>query len=194
MGSISEKEKERKAQDDTAAEAHRQRLLSTMKGKRDYEAAISALDTHYVVGSEDEGGEGENNGGEGSERAGDKKREGKGKSVSAQTTTKTAIKKEKVETLRDKRRKIRERGELLDASLAKESDRLTAVLERVANSLVPDTSENKLIDQDANTLQERFEVTENRLKALETRLETTEQALGEVKDNTAEILRVLQSK
>lgn len=193
MGSISERGKEKKAQDETVAEAHRQRLLSTMKGKRDYEAAMAALDAHHGIESEDEGEEGGNDSGERSEREGHEKKE-KGKSVSAQMTTKTALKKEKVETLRDKRRKIRERGELLDAGLAKESERLTAVLERVANSLVPGTSDNNSTDQSVNTWQEGIEVTENRLKAMETRLETTEQALEEVKNNTAEILRVLQSK
>jgi len=147
-----------------------------------------------VVGSEEEEGGGKDNGGEGSGREGHEKKKEKGKSVAAQTTTKTALKKERVETLRDKRRKIRERGDLLDAGLAKESDRLTAVLERVANSLVPGSSENKSTDQSANTWQESMQVTENRLKAMERRLETTEEALGEVKDNTAQILRVLQSK
>ena len=147
-----------------------------------------------MVGSEEEEGGGKDNGGEGSGREGHEKKEEKGKSVAAQTTTKTALKKERVETLRDKRRKIRERGDLLDAGLAKESDRLTAVLERVANSLVPGSSENKSTDQSANTWQESMQVTENRLKAMERRLETTEEALGEVKDNTAQILRVLQSK
>ena len=196
MGSIREKGKEKKAQDKTVAKAHRQRLLSTMKGERDYEAAMAALDAYYVVESEDKGEEGGNDCGEGSEREAHEKLEEKGKSVlvSAPTTTKTALRKEKMKTLRDKRRKICEWGELLDAGFAKESDSLTAVLERVANALVPGTSDNNSTDQSANTWQESIEVTENQLKAMETRLETTEQALEEDRNNTAEIFQVLQSK
>lgn len=145
--------KEKKTQDEMVAEANQERLLSTMKGNRYYKAAMTARDPHYVVESEKGGEEGGNDCGEGSERMGHEKWEETGQCalVLVPTTTKTALTNQKVEILRDQRRKIGELEQLLDTGLAKESDRLTAILVRVANALMPGTADNYSTDQSANT-------------------------------------------
>jgi len=111
-------------------------------------------------------------------------------------------KQEKADTLRDKRRKIRERGELLDTRLAEESTRLTTVLERVANTLILLKDITRSIDLPVSEsptseqlgLAHEKEETNTRIGSLEERLGTAEVAIQEVKQNTTETLRILQSK
>ncbi|KAG0132081.1 hypothetical protein HOY82DRAFT_606843 [Tuber indicum] len=158
-----------------------------MSGKREYEAAVAALYAHYM--SEEEKRIGEEIGIAGCEEEeegiGEK---GKGNISASPERIKITGKEEKIESVREKRRKIRQRSEFLDTSLAEESSRLTAVLERVANALVPvsaTTSEKP---------EPLAEATELRLRTLEARLENAQGALEEVKGNTMEILKILQQK
>ena len=181
-----------KEKENGLAVAHRERLLSSMQGKRSYQAAISALDAHYADEEEkDENGTSSrcDGYGEGELGLGEKV-------VSTGSHSRAAVKEEKIETLRDKRRKIKERGERLDASLAEESSRLTGILERVATALVPATGTSDPPTGQPSDVQmpTEPEKTETRFKSLETRLGTAEEALEEVKGNTVEILKILQQK
>jgi len=112
-----------------------------MRGKRSYPAAISALHAYYA-GEEEKDEKGTSSGCESLKNGGHGGSEqGLGeKRVSTSSHSRAAVKEEKIETLRDKRRKIKERGEYLDASLAEASSRLTAILKCVATALVPATS------------------------------------------------------
>ncbi|RPA92773.1 hypothetical protein L873DRAFT_1847545 [Choiromyces venosus 120613-1] len=100
------------------------------------------------------------------------------------------------EMLKGKRRnlKIKEWGEQLDASLAKESSHLTGILKRIATTLVPTgTSITTLPSQPSDMqLPAELDKTKMQFKSLETHLETAEQTLEKVKGNIVEILRILQ--
>ncbi|PUU78289.1 hypothetical protein B9Z19DRAFT_1065157 [Tuber borchii] len=107
----------------------------------------------------------------------------------------TAVKEEKIETLRDKRRKIKEWGDRLDASLAEENSRLTGILERVATALVPTGIGSTPPGQPSDIqLPAELEKNETWFELLQARLETAEEALEKVKGNTVEILRIPQQK
>jgi len=168
-----------------------------MQGKRSYQAAISVLDAHYA-GEEEKDEKGTSSGCESLKNGGHwGSEQGLGeKRVSTSSHSRAVVKEEKIETLRDKRRKIKERGEYLDASLAEESSRLTGILERVATALVPATSTSNTSTSQPSDVQisTELEKTETRFKSLETRLGTAEETLEEVKGNTAEILKILQQK
>lgn len=116
--------------------------------------------------------------------------------VSTSSHSRAAVKEEKIETLRDKRRKIKEWGEHLDASLAEKSSCLTSILERVATALPPTTSMSDIRTGQSSDIHmpTELEKMETWFKLLETRLWTAEEALEEVKGNTVEILRILQQK
>ncbi|KAG0634845.1 hypothetical protein HOY80DRAFT_1058782 [Tuber brumale] len=175
-----------------------ERLLSTMKEKRNYQAAVTALDAHYA--SEEEKDARDSSGRcESLKNSQDEERsQACGKDVVFTGSRSWAIvKEEKIESIRDKRGKIKERGELLDASLAEESSRLTAVLERIASALVPTCSSSDLTKQsspDAVPMITKPDMTETRFKSLKSQLDIAEEALEEVKGNTVEILKILQQK
>ena len=107
--------KKNKKAEELVAEAHRSSMLTTLSQKRDYQVAMLALNKHDKEEEEKEQGE----------------------STSQSGPSSKAVKREaKVESLKDKRRKIRDRGEHLDSQLAEEGNRITEILEQVASALL----------------------------------------------------------
>ncbi|RPA92971.1 hypothetical protein L873DRAFT_117588 [Choiromyces venosus 120613-1] len=153
-----------------------------MKGKRSYQAAMVALDTHYGQGKEKDSGRfGGDQDREESLGWKDTSVEGELRgSTSCPSTLGPSIcctfevvgKERKSEALQDKRRKIKEQGELLDASLAEESSHLTAVLEHVVNALV-----SVLVDSNIATGSESF-TDQAKNKSPVQEFEETERHLG----------------
>ncbi|KAG0123160.1 hypothetical protein HOY82DRAFT_619596 [Tuber indicum] len=160
---MGQKGKENKKKEECLAVAHHQKLLSTIRRKRSYQSAITALDAHYA--SEEE-----------KDIAG----------ISSGSGSLQNIEHGGVKTLlRDKRRKIMEREEYLDASLAEESHHQTGILEQVTTDLVPaeaGTSSTKFGQPgDREKQSAQPEMTETWLKSFEKWLETAEEALENVK-------------
>ncbi|KAG0640598.1 hypothetical protein HOY80DRAFT_1116832 [Tuber brumale] len=188
----------KKEKEESLAAAQQERLLSTMKEKRNYQAAVAVLDAYYASKEEKEARDSSGRCGSLKNSQDEERSQAYEKDVVfTGSHSRAIVKEEKIESIQDKRRKIKKRGELLDASLAEESSRLTAVLERVASALVPACPSSDLTKQsspDAVPMITEPDMTEIYFKSLESRLDIAEEALEEVKGNTVEILKILQQK
>lgn len=90
-------------------------MLTTLSQKRDFQVAMLALNKHDKEEEEKEQGE---------------------STIQSGPSSKSVKREAKVESLKDKRRKIRDRGEHLDSQLAEEGNRITEILEQVASALL----------------------------------------------------------
>ncbi|RPA99566.1 hypothetical protein L873DRAFT_891232 [Choiromyces venosus 120613-1] len=177
-------------------------MLTTLSGKQDFQAAMQALEDHKI---------------EEEKRVNEKE-----DIIQVQGTTKVVKKESKVESLKDKRRKIRERGEQLDAQLAEEGDRMTSILERVTDALISSTGNSintlletiaksnsgysgyallilsEILDSSSSSqLQHESKSTDilqEKFNLLEDQVQSVEASLKQVQDNMNKILDILGSR
>lgn len=192
------------AHDQAVAELHRSNMLSTLSTKRTFQEAMSALTAHQreknaapIMGPE---------GDEGDILPVATGSYMPGAFAGGEQTTKAAQRQQKMESVRDKRRKIRERGDYLDARQEEEGNRLTNALERVISALLPAPGSGPGPFEDSSGLSphvtssvsevtgSQVAATEERLGALEEKMEEIELAVEKIQKSTDEILKILLSR
>lgn len=103
--------------DRVRTEVHHNNLLSTMSNKRESQEVHAAIQEHEA-------------------EAQGNKDEQEGLGIQGHAGSKAKAWEQKVQNVRDKRRKLRERGEKIEKDLATETVGLTRIFERVADSLL----------------------------------------------------------
>ncbi|PUU82935.1 hypothetical protein B9Z19DRAFT_1073983 [Tuber borchii] len=199
-GEESQGKKNKKAEK-LAAEAHRSNMLTTLSQKRDFQTVMLALEKH--------------------DKEEEKKKE-KGGPIEPDTLSKAAKWEVKAESLKDKRRKIKEQVEYLNMQLAEEGNRITGILEQVAVALLastkqsapvtiskensPESLQSIKLTSDHSELSSPLQRTshsamgdlpglhQERFSHLEKRVQGVEKELKEVQDNTNKILKILESE
>ena len=120
-------------------------------------------------------------------------------------TMKAAQRQQKMESVRDKRGRIQERGNYLDARQEEEGNCFTNALERVISALLlaPGSGPGPFEDSSglspyvtgsaSGVTATQVAATEKRLGALEEKMKETELAVEKIQKNTDEILKILLS-
>jgi hypothetical protein len=151
--------------DKALADQHRNNLLTTMSGKRSFQESITALQPTITPNSVNaSSGPGEKAG-----------------------PSKLALQEQKVENVKEKRRRIRERGEILGDSLVDEGRHMVGVLDRIADAIIPVDSSDSPLTSNLGTVQRHIDALEHRTTAME-------QAVADVQADTKEILLLLKSR